>query len=515
MAALTLGSYSNTMRGTSGAIDRGAQSDSGAHALPRALGFVREFWLRIVFISTAVLAPCYWHRRIEAGDLASHMYNAWLAQLVERGQAPGLWLARQWNNVLFDLLVSGLGKIFSLHVTEKIAVSMAVLFFLWGIFALVCAATERAPWFLVPVIAMISYGYTFQMGFFNYYLSLGLSFFGLAIFWKGRGWERLIPIALAPLIMLAHPLGLAWLAGAVAYITLAEKMPARYQALLLVPAGVSLALVHYYFWHHYIVQAQDLPFYHFHGADQLILFGPRYQISEIALICFALLALAVDVITRRAEPGVWAKYAIPVELYVVLLLAAMLLPEGIRFHPDVALALLTERLTSVSAAVFCCVLGVMRPRKWHLIGFAAIAAVFFTFVYQDTATLNGIELQAERLVRTLPPNQRIFATIKRLDGSRIIIQHIADRACIGYCFSYGNYEPGSGEFRVRALPGNAYVMPAYDTVVDMEDGSYEVQPEDLPAYQLYQCSESGKDLCIRGLEAGEDNDRLGAHAHEE
>lgn len=511
MAPLMQASDSRTVRGTSDAIDFRARAESRVSALSRAAEFVRVFWLRILVISAAVLAPCYWHRRIEAGDLASHMYNAWLAQLIERGQVSGLWIARQWNNVLFDLLVSGIGKTFSLQVTERIAVSIVVLLFFWGIFALVCAATERVPWFLVPVIAMISYGYTFHMGFFNYYLSLGLSFFGLAIFWKGKGWERLIPLALAPLLMFAHPLGLAWLAGAAIYIALAERMPARYQPLLLILAGAALALVHYYFWHHYIVQAQDLPFYEFHGADQLILFGARYQIPEIALICFALFALATDVVTRRGGTGVWSKYAMPVQLYVVLLMAAMLLPEGIRFHPDVALALLTERLTSVSAAVFCCVLGVMRPRKWHLIGFAAIAAVFFTFVYQDTATLNGIEVQAERLVRTLPPNQRILATIKRFDGSRIIIQHIADRACIGYCFSYGNYEPGSGEFRVRALPGNAYVMPEYDTVVDMEDGSYEVQPEDLPAYQLYQCSASGKDLCIRALEAGEDNDRLGVH----
>jgi hypothetical protein len=43
----------------------------------------------------------------------------------------------------------------------------------------------------------------------------------------------------------------------------------------------------------------------------------------------------------------------------------------------------------------------------------------------------------------------------------------------------------------------------------MEEGTYEVQPEDLPAYQLYQCSSSGKDLCIRPLEAGEENNRLG------
>jgi hypothetical protein len=45
----------------------------------------------------------------------------------------------------------------------------------------------------------------------------------------------------------------------------------------------------------------------------------------------------------------------------------------------------------------------------------------------------------------------------------------------------------------------------------MENGTYEVQPEDLPAYQIYQCSPSGTDLCIRPLEAGEENDRLGVH----
>jgi hypothetical protein len=54
-------------------------------------------------------------------------------------------------------------------------------------------------------------------------------------------------------------------------------------------------------------------------------------------------------------------------------------------------------------------------------------------------------------------------------------------------------------------------MSSYDPVPDMENGTYEVQPEDLPAYQIYQCSPSGTDLCIRPLEAGEENDRLGVH----
>jgi hypothetical protein len=472
--------------------------------------FVRQHFSKLIAISALVLVPCFWHRRIIAGDLGSHMYNAWLAQLIERGQVSGLWIERRWNNVLFDLVVSGLGKVWSLHAAEKITVSVAVLIFFWGVFAFVSAAGKRAPWFLVPVIAMVTYGYTFHMGFFNYYLSIGIAFWGIAIFWRGNKWERLIPLALAPLILLAHPLGLIWMAGAIAYIGIAEVTPLRYQPFLLLAAAIALVLVHYHLWHHYIVEAQTQPFYFFTGADQLLLFGSRYEIPSVALICFSICALAIDVSARLRQRGLWTQYSIPAQLYVLLLLSAVLLPNGIRLlNQAPALALLSGRLTSVSAVVFCCVLGVMRPRKWHLIVFAAIAVAFFAFLYQDTATINKIEEQAERLERTLPPNQRVLATILPLPGSRISIQHIADRACIGYCFSYGNYEPGSAEFRIHALPGNPYVMSSFDSVPDMEDGTYEVQPEDLPAYQLYQCSSSGKDLCIRPLEAGEENNRLG------
>jgi hypothetical protein len=477
---------------------------------------VRRNYFKIFAISAFVLIPCLWHRRIAAGDLASHMYNAWLAQLIERGQVTGLWLDTRWNNVLFDLFVSGLGRLFSLQVTEKIAVSVCVLIFFWGAFALVSAASKQAPWFLLPLFAMVAYGYTFHMGFFNYDLSLGLSFLGIAIFWRGKRRERLIPLVLAPLILLAHPLGLAWMAGAIAYIAIAGAIPARHQPWLLLIAGMALVLIHFDLWRHYEVMAQAKAFYFFNGSDQLLLFGPRYDIPRIALICFVVAALAVDIYARIRERGDLAKYAIPAQLYVLLLLAAWLLPDAIRFrHGNSALiALLTERLTSVTAVVFCCVLVVMRQRWWHLIGFTAIAAVFFTFVYQDTKIANQLEQQAGQLERTLPRNSRVLATIRPPQaGSRISIQHIADRACIGYCFSYGNYEPSS-EFRVRALPGNPYVMSDYDLVVDMEDGTYEVQPGDLPAYQLYQCSSSRTDLCIRPLEAGEENDRLGIHSND-
>jgi hypothetical protein len=505
MQALTLGSNGNPLNTDSQTTGHGPLAPPHASVLAASASFARRHCRTLLAISCVLLIPCFWHRRIVTSDLGSHLYNAWLAQLIGHGQAPGLWIARQWTNVLFDLLLSGLSSVFGFRAAEKMAVSLAVLIFFWGVFALVSAATRRAPWFLVPCIALVTYGYTFHMAFFNYYLSLGLSFFSLAIFWRGRGWERFLGYALAPLIVLAHPLGLMWLVGASFYVVIAER-------LLLVPAAAALAGAHYYLWSHFVVEAAPPPLYMFNGADQLLLFGERYHLVERAALAFGVVAFAADFVRRRREPGMWRDYAIPLQLYLLVALAVPLLPRGITFSQhNSAIALLTERLTSVSAALVCCVLGAMRPSKWHLPGSAAIAAVFFSFVYQDTAVFNRMEQQAEQLVRTLPPNQRVLATILAPSGSRILFQHMIDRACIGHCFSYGNYEPASSDFRVRALPGNPYAMSLSHDTASMAHGSYVVKPEDLPAYQVYQCDLSGTILCVSPLEAGEENDTLGVH----
>src|SRR5271156_7097739 len=175
---LTLPSLTRTLksRASLSHLPVPSAAESNSSIFTASAKFVRRQFPKLFAISALVLVPCFWHRRIIAGDLGSHMYNAWLAQLIERGQVSGLWIERRWNNVLFDLVVSGLGRAFSLHVAEKIAVSAAVLIFFWGVFAFVFAASKRVPWLLLPIVAMLTYGYTFHMGFFNYYLSTGIAF---------------------------------------------------------------------------------------------------------------------------------------------------------------------------------------------------------------------------------------------------------------------------------------------------------------------------------------------------
>src|SRR2546429_6255233 len=76
---------------------------------------------------------------------SSDLYNAWLVQLIEKEQAPGLYIARQWDNILFDVMLLGLAKAVGFAAAQRIAVSLCVLVFFWGVFAFISAVTEQPP----------------------------------------------------------------------------------------------------------------------------------------------------------------------------------------------------------------------------------------------------------------------------------------------------------------------------------------------------------------------------------
>ena len=485
--------------------------------------FLRRHWLRLLIVSAAVVAPCFWHAHIEAGDVASHTYNAWLAQLIERGRAPGLWLAPQSSNILFDLSLLGLGKVVSLRAAEKIAVAGSVLLFFWSAFALVGAISRRAPWYLVPPLAMFAYGWTFQQGLMNFYLSVGLALLGLALVAGGRGPARFLGVLLLPLMWMAHPLGVVLFVAASAYLILAAEFAPWQQLCLLcvtalVPVGVNI-----YLSERFRVGRKGplLLRLQFNGSDQLSLFGARYNWIAHLFLALAVVCLLADVLSRRTQRGnsrdqqdLWASYGLPLQFYALCLWSALVLPDAIALPQyNTPLSLLTDRATTVLAVFLCCLLGGLRPRFWHLAGFGGLAVAFFLFLYQDTARLDRMEQQVERYVRLLPPGQRVLATVWPWIGSRILIHHMVDRSCVEQCFSYGNYEPASAQFRVRANPGNKIALADFRFVNAAESGTYVVQPGDLPVFEIYQCKPDLTELCMRELSPGERNGSAGQHPY--
>ena len=132
-----------------------------------------------------------------------------------------------------------------------------------------------------------------------------------------------------------------------------------------------------------------------------------------------MIALAVDWIRRWRAPrpdhdvdqAPASAFGIPLQLYVVALLAVPLLPRGVYISHTVPIALLTDRLTSVSAILVCCLLGAMRSEPVAPRSRRDHRRHFLRVRLSGHGGANRMEAQAERLVRTLPKNSRVMATI--------------------------------------------------------------------------------------------------------
>jgi hypothetical protein len=494
-------------------------TDGQGSALAAGLKFLRDNKWLFLCVSALVVVPCLWHRRIEAGDLGSHVYNAWLAQLIGKGQAPGLYLAWQWNNVLFDVTLLHVANAAGFAAAEKIVVSLCVLIFFWGVFAFISVGTHRPPWLLSPCIAMLAYGYSFNMGFLNYYLSIGLGCFCLALVWRQRRGSWIVALVAAGLAYLAHPIGFLWAMGTIGYVTIRRVLPAWWKAVL--PAGVAVLLVGARAYLHtrpdlQVDWTRALPIYQSNGADQLMLYGDRYATLTWLALIFGMICLAVDLLGRRKDRTSLAAFLLPAELYFVAFAVTSLLPENLRVSMYAAwVGLLVSRLTVISAIFGFFALGCATPRKWVLVGFSVLAAAYFLFLYQDTGALNRMESGAESLLSAVPSGTRIIPTIAAdLDWRIEFIGHLADRACVAHCFVYSNYEPSSRQFRVRVAPSGSWIVTnSADDAEDMQGGTYEIDAGDLPMKRLYQCDlHDWTKLCLHDLAAGESTGRFGLHS---
>ncbi len=447
-------------------------------------------------LSLLLLVPCFWQPRLQAGDLSSHIYNAWLVQLIEAGRLQGLTIAGQTTNLLFDLMLSGLYRLVGAELAQRISVSIAVLVFVWGAFSFVSKVAGRRPWHLLVCIAMLAYGWVFHMGFFNFYLSLGLCFWALSLVWdSGRGWKWAIPIM--ALAYVAHGLPVAWTGCLMLYLWIARRVPARRQAWLTAAALVVMMGAHWLLDRHLVTRWSPLQVVSTTGLDQVWVFDMKYYYVLIGLlVVWGLLFL--ELVHRSGARHVAS--SLPFQICIMSALGVFIMPSTVAIPGfQHSLVYIAERMSLGVGICVCALLGMAQARMIVRYGLALVAVLFFGFLFRDERALNSFEDRMQDTVAQLQPGQRVVSGVEDNQMRVFAVTHMIDRVCLEHCFSYANYEASTAQFRVRATEVNPYVVYRYHDSYEMQQGRYVVQGRDLPLYQVDL--EAGR-LVIRDLKAG-------------
>jgi hypothetical protein len=454
--------------------------------------------LAYVVTSVFLLVPCCWQSRLQLGDLSSHIYNAWLAQLIESGRAPGLAIVPQTTNVLFDLMLSGLFKAFGAEAAQRISVSLAVLTFVWGAFAFVSVVAGRRAWGLMPVIAMLAYGWVLHMGLFNFYLSLGLCFWAMALAWE---WKPRRVAAAAPVLIVAyvaHGLPVAWTVALLAYLWLARRMAPPKRAILMAVSlaamvaarAVMTGMMSYIWLPQQMVEIT--------GTDQLCVFDGKYLVPFLGLLLVSVL-LFVRLLGASGARNVVS--GLPFQIGVLSAAGVFIVPTRLQIPGyNHALVYIAERMSLAVGICLCALLAAAPMRAYHRYAMGVVALLFFGFLYRDEGALNAFEDRMTRLVSQLPPGQRVVSAINDPTLRISALTHMIDRACLGRCYSYANYEPSTAQFRIRAVAENPIVVSTYADSSHLQEGSYIVKQSDVPLYQV-DLDPAGH-MAIRILTAG-------------
>ncbi|HLK19074.1 MAG TPA: hypothetical protein VKT81_08960 [Bryobacteraceae bacterium] len=450
-------------------------------------------------VSFLIGIPCVWQLHIQAGDLSSHLYNAWLANQVSDGRLPGLYIVPQFTNVLFDHLLSFLMRLGGPLIAEKIAVLLAVEIFFWGCFALASAMAGRPAWNATPFLAIAAYGAVFRMGFFNFYLAVGLCSWAIALVWRNHPRFRWLAIPLLVLAYTAHSIACIWAIGVIGYLLIARRLRATGRYVLLTASALSIAgaarIVAVY------IQSRWAPGLHIGallGANQALIYGPKYKLIDASLFC-----LCVFLLIRRLEASsnIWQDSSF--QLLFLNAVAVLCFPDGIWFPQyHVRLTYIAIRLSLFSAILFCGVVGRLKMYPAEKAISATLLVFFFSFLYADERAINFVEQEMSRAIGGLPVGARVVAPLTDAGIEVPALQHLIDRVCIGRCFDFADYEPPTAQFRLRARPGNSYVMTSISDVLNLENAEYVWTNNDIQLYRLAPC-DAAKEFCAHVVQPGE------------
>ncbi len=474
----------------------------GAHAVSHATNRVL-----VVVVALLLLVPCFWQPHIMAGDLSSHLYNAWLAGQIEQGKLPvQLSLAHPITNVLADWVYQGLLYRLGPSATERIVTAAAVEIFFWGAFCFVAATAGQRCWIIAPSLAMIAYGLVFHIGFLNFYLSTGLSLWMMALLWRPRFPWCWLAVPLAVLALLAHALPLAWALGALLYVHATRVLPKPQNVLAFLATACLLILAQYALLARFPGNQWSLrellsleAALGVSGSGQFWLYGPAYAVvaGGILLVWFALFLQRLDRRFVLDDPVV--------HIWGLTMLVYALMPKMILLPQyNIPLEFMPYRISLFIAILFCAVVsGGAQGRSLTRVS-GLLACVFFTLMYLDARSLNQVEANLAGLLSTLPPNSRFAALLVDSASWRLRgLEHAGAAACLGRCYDYGNYEPASAQFRVRVSGPNGVVASDMTAVSEIGSGEHIVTPAEAPLYTVCAPKQGDALFELRKLGAGE------------
>lgn len=454
-----------------------------------------------------VLLPCFWQSRVVASDVLSHSYNAFLAAGIARGELAGLRLVPQSTNVLFDLGLGWLTSVFGTPLGERIAVAACVLVFFHGALAFVRSFGPSDEAFAVACVAVFSNGWVLQQGLMNFYLAAGLSCGAFAL---ARGDRVAVRVLAVPLLLLAwtgNPLPVLWVSSLLAFLRVSDRMKPASQYLLLGAASMMVGIVIYSPATSLAARWQPDQLGLVTGADQLVSFSAL----GIVPAAFFILAITLGVSARIERDGGPAVARLPATRAAMASAACVaVLPVAAgTTGTDGVLSLVPHRMSLLVAIALVALVATSVPGSTVRRLGVVMAATYFPLLWLSHSRVTRAERDVAALMVAVPAGARVIA-LADYPNERVIYDHMVDRWCTRRCWSYLNYEPSSGQFRVRADRGNPYVLHTWDARRAVADGRHVVREDEVPIYQLENCAPGANRYCLRELTAGQPNGMVGA-----
>jgi hypothetical protein len=350
-------------------------------------------WKTYVLLSILLLAPVYWQPRLQAGDISSHIYNSWTSQWIETGRTQGLVNVYQTTNVLFDLMVSALFRLGGAEFAQRVSVSVAVLIFVWGAFRFIAVVSGRRPWHMIASVAMLAYGWVFHMGFFNFYLSMGLCLWALSLAWNSTPRRLALAGPLLVLAYVAHALPVVWAAGLCVYQLVANRLSAHARAYVTAGWFVAMVVVNFVIGKATFTRWTPQQMKMATGADQVWVFDGKYYFVLLGLlVVWGLLFL--DLVKLRGAREVVT--SIPFQFCAISASAVCILPTTVQLPGfNHSLVYIAERMSLGVGVCVCAVLAAGVPRRFERYALIAVAVLFFGFLYRDERVLNAAEDRME------------------------------------------------------------------------------------------------------------------------